>query len=314
MNLQTIIPDRYNDKSRNDKYKYINVYEIYQHYVKLLIVDRLSKKTELTILLERDDFEKVSEHHWGGTRGLRPPCIKVGKKSFTIGQYISGSNFRICGKIKGQSLWDLRQNQYSATGNIYSSVDKGRMKLDIYRRNSAPYSVIFDKEDYSLISKHIWRVEKDSKGTYSVISRDNNKQLSMHSYLLKSHGQSPGTRGFRGIEYKDSQFDFRKSILYKKHALNIYSIINSTTIELAINSVHGIVKIIFDRKDYKRVSSISWIYKRNGPTWVVCNYKHGQLKRFILGSIEQKFRYIIEKKDKLSRLDYRRKTLLDCMR
>ena len=61
MSFKTIIPDRYNDKSRNDKYKYINVYEIYQHYVKLLIVDRLSKKTELTILLERDDFEKYRE-------------------------------------------------------------------------------------------------------------------------------------------------------------------------------------------------------------------------------------------------------------
>lgn len=314
MSFKTIIPDRYNDKSRNDKYKYINVYEIYQHYVKLLIVDRLSKKTKLTILLERDDFEKVSEHHWGGTKGWRPPCTKVDKKSITIGRYISGSNFRICGKIKGKSLWDLRQNRYSATGNVYATVGKDSLKLDIYRRDSAPYSVIFDKEDYSLISKHIWRVEKDSRGTYSVISRDNNKQLSMHSYLLKTHGQRPGNRGFRGIEYKDYQFDFRKSILYKKHALNIYSIINSITIELAINSVHGVIKIIFDRKDYERVSNISWIYKQHGSTWEIRNYKHGQLKRFILGSIEQKFRYLIEKKDKLGRLDYRQKTLLDCLR
>lgn len=314
MNFKTVIPDRYTDKSRKYNYKFINVYEIYKDYIKLLIVDKLSKNTILIILLEKDDFDKVSEYHWGGTKGWRPPCANVDKKSMTIGQYISGSNYRICGKIKGESLWDLRQNRYSATGNDYVSEGKDKMKLNIYRRESSPYSVIFDKEDYSILSKHIWRVEKDSKGTFSVISRDDNKQLSMHSYLLKSHGQKPGKKGFRNIEYKDYQFDFRKSVLLKKHALNIYTILNSTTVELTINSVHGVIKIIFDKKDYEKVSSVSWIYKQQGFAWVIRNYKYGLLKRFILGSIDKKFSYIDEKKDKFDRFDFRQKTLLKCLR
>ena len=314
MNFKTVIPDRYVDKSRKYNYKFINVYEIYKDYIKLLIVDKLSENTILTILLEKDDFDKVSEFHWGGTKGWRPPCANVDKKSMTIGQYISGSNFRICGKVKGESLWDLRQNRYSATGNDYVSVGKDKMKLNIYRRDSSPYSVIFDKEDYSLLSKHIWRVEKDSKGTFSVISRDDNKQLSLHSYLLKSHGQKPGNKGFRNIEYKDYQFDFRKAVLLKKHALNIYAILNSTTVELTINSVHGVIKIIFDKKDYEKVSSVSWIYKQQGLAWVIRNYKYGLLKRFILGSIDKKFSYIDEKKDKFDRFDFRQKTLLQSIR
>jgi len=314
MNFKTVIPDRYTDKSRKCNYKFINVYEIYKDYIKLLIVDKLSGNTILTILLEKDDFDKVSEYHWGGTKGWRPPCASVDKKSMTIGQYISGSNFRICGKIKGESLWDLRQNRYSATGNDYVSVGKDKMRLNIYRRESSPFSVIFDKEDYSILSKYIWRVEKDSKGTYSVISRDDNKQLSMHSYLLKSHGQKPGNKGFRNIEYKDYQFDFRKSVLLKRHALNIYTIKNSTTVELTINSVHGKKKIIFDKKDYERVSSVSWIYKKQGFAWVIRNYKYGLLKRFILGPIDKDFNYIAEKKDKLDRFDFRQKTLIKCLR
>lgn len=314
MDFKTVIPDRYNDNSSKYNYKFINVYEIYKDYIKLLIVDKLNENTILTILLEKDDFDKVSEYHWGGTKGWRPPCANVDKKFMTIGQYISGSNFRICGKIKGQSLWDLRQNQYTETGNDYVSVGKDKMKLIIYRRESSPYSVIFDKEDYSLLFKHIWRVEKDSKGSYSVISRDDNKQLSLHSYLLKSRGQKPGNKGFRNIEYKDYQFDFRKSVLLKNHALNIYTILNSTTVELTINSVHGIIKIIFDKKDYEKVSSITWIYKQQGQAWVIRNYKYGLLKRFILGSIDKKFSYIDEKKDKFDRFDFRQKTLLQCIR
>lgn len=311
MSFKTIIPDRYNDKFRNGKFKYINVYEIYREYVKLLIVDRLTGKTELTLLLDKDDFDKVSEYHWGGTKGWRPPCAYVDKKSITIGRYISGSDFRICSKIKGESLWDLRQNQYTATGNVYNKVGKDSMRLVIHRRDSSPYSVIFDKEDYLIIAKHNWRVEKDSKGTFSVIARENDRQLSLHSYILKSHGQEPGARAFRGIEHVNYQFDFRKSILYKKHALNIYSTIDSDTVELAINSVHGVIKIIFDKADYDRVYRISWIFKKHGPIWRVSSYKYGYLKRFILGSTEQKFKYIIEKKDIFGRLDFRRKTLLE---
>ncbi|NTW31296.1 MAG: hypothetical protein HGB12_01450 [Bacteroidetes bacterium] len=314
MSFKKIIPDRYYNQSRNDRYKYINIYEINQHYVKLLIVEKLSKKSKHTVLIEKDDFEKVSEHHWGGAKNQRPPCTRIGKKSPTIGQYISNSNLRICGKIKGKTLWDLRRNQYSETGNTYTFLSNDSMKLKIYRRNSAPYSVIFDKEDYLLISKYIWRVEKDSNDTYSVVTIDNSKQLSMHCYLLKTHGQKPGKKGCRGIECKDHQFDFRKYILLKKHALNIYSFINSETVELTINSVHGIIKIIFDSKDYERVSGISWVYKRHGSIWTISNYKYGYLKRFIIGKAGQNFRCIIEKKDKEGRFDFRQKTLLVCLR
>ncbi|NTW33167.1 MAG: hypothetical protein HGB12_11170 [Bacteroidetes bacterium] len=315
MSFKTIIPDRYTDETRIDRYKYINVYKVNQHYVKLLVVDKYDKKNEHTILIEKDDYEKVSEHHWGGTKGQRPPCTRIGKKSPTIGQYVGNSNLRICGKVKGKTLWDLRKNQYSETGNVYTSICKDTMKLEIYRRNGAPYLVIFDKEDYLLISKFIWRVEKDSNNTYSVVTLDNNKQLSMHCYLLKSHGQKPGNKGCRGIECKDNMFDFRKGILFKKHALNIYSFIDDDTVELTINSVHGIIKIIFDSKEYENVSGISWIYKRHGSIWTISNYKHGYLKRFIiLGKTEKKFRYIIEKKDESGRFDFRKKTLLDCLK
>jgi hypothetical protein len=314
MNFKTVIPDRYNDKFLKFNYKFINVYEIYKDYVKLLVVDRHRGNATSTVLLDKNDFYKVSEFHWGGTNGSRPPSANIDKNSMTIGKYISGSIFRICGKIKGVSLWDLRQDRYSATGNDYVTAGKDKMKLNIYRRESSPFSVIFDKEDYSLLTRHIWRVEKDTKGTFSVISRDNNKQLSMHSYLLKVHGQKPGNKGFRNIVYKDYQFDFRKSVLIKKHALNIYTTLNSTTVELTINSVHGPIKIIFDKKDFEKVLSVSWVYKLHGQALVIRNYKHGLLKQFILGSIDKKFRYIDERKDKFDRFDFRKKTLLKCLR
>ena len=314
MNFTTIIPDRYNQKSRRYNYKFINVYEIYTDYMKLLIVDKISEKVIITILLEKADFDKVSEYHWGGTKDCRPPCSKVDSKAVTIGQFVSGSNYRICGKIKGESLWDLRQNKYSATGNDYVLISEDEMKLNIYRRKSSPYSVIFDKEDYSLLTKYIWRVEKDNKGTYSVISKDNNRQISMHSYLLEAHGQKTQNKGFRNIEYKDSLFDFRKSVLLTKHALNVYTILNSKTVELTINSVHGTVKIIFDKKDYEKVSSVSWIYKKHGLVLVIRNYKYGLLKQFILGSTDIKFRYIEEKKDEFGRFDFRQKTLLQSLK
>ena len=314
MNFTTIIPDRYNQKSRRYNYKFINVYEIYTDYMKLLIVDKISEKVIITILLEKADFDKVSEYHWGGAKDYRPPCANVDKKSVTIGQFVSGSNYRICGKIKGESLWDLRQNKYSATGNDYVLISEDEMKLNIYRRKSSPYSVIFDKEDYSLLTKYIWRVEKDNKGTYSVISKDNNRQISMHSYLLEAHGQKTQNKGFRNIEYKDSLFDFRKSVLLTKHALNVYTILNSKTVELAINSVHGIVKIIFDKKDYEKVSSVSWIYKKHGLVLVIRNYKYGLLKQFILDSTDIKFRYIEEIKDEFGRFDFRQKTLLQSLK
>ncbi len=44
------------------------------------------------------------------------------------------------------------------------------------------------------------------------------------------------------------------------------------------------------------------------------NYKHGLLKWFILGSVNEKFRYIYERLDKLGRYDFRRKTLLKCLK
>ncbi|NTW31019.1 MAG: hypothetical protein HGB12_00015 [Bacteroidetes bacterium] len=314
MSYTTIIPDRYTDKSKSEKYKYTNVYKVNQHYVKLLVINKLSNKTGHTILLEKDDYEKVSEYHWGGAKGTRPPCTSVGKKSPTIGQYIGNNDFRICGKVKGKTLWDLRRNQYSETGNVYTIIDKDTMKMEIYRRNSDPFSVIFDKADYLKISKCVWRVVKDGNSKYSVVTLDNNKQLSMHAYILKLHGQKPGNKGFRGIECKDFQFDFRKSVLYKNNALNIYSFINTDTVELTINSVHGIIKIIFDKEDYERVSGISWVYKRHGSKWTIYNYKHGYLKRFIIGNKGLKFRYIIEKKDQSDRFDFRQKTLLDCLK
>lgn len=262
--FEIIVPDRYEGKTKNQRnYKYINVFHVYKDYVKLLIIEKITKKTFNTVYFDKSDLYDVLEHHWGGTTKNRIPCSSINNKSCTIGQYISKSDFRTHCRWGGIEYFDLRKNQYAHTGNKYFEIDNETMKLEIYRRDSEPYTVLFDKEDYDIISKHLWRVEKDSVKTYTVITKIDYKQISLHRYLLELNGQHPGHRGFRNIVHINNQFDYRKVILSKKHALNTYSFIDNYTFELTINSIHGVVKVIIDSKDYNRVNKTGWEYKKN---------------------------------------------------
>jgi len=306
INIQTIIPSRYTSR----KLKFINIYHVYQDYVKLLIIHRIYKNIEISIFFEKEDYLKVSQYHWGGTDGTLPPCTVINKIPTTIGKVIRGTNFRSGEKIKGKPLWDFRKNHFLEPGNIYTSVDEITMKLEIKHKNNHLFSVIFDKEDYAIILKHKWWVAYDSCGNYSVITRVRKKQISLHRFILEAHGHKLGNKGFTGIKPIENKFDYRKSVLIQKYALNTYSVIDVDTMELTINSVHGVVKVIFDSKDFEKISNVCWGYKSIGKARSICN-QNQLLKRYILGEIKQNFKYIIDKKDDIGRFDYRRKTLLE---
>ena len=57
MAVKTIIPERYT--SSECKTKDINVYEIHKDYAKLMILDRLTKKTLKTVYFDIADYHKL---------------------------------------------------------------------------------------------------------------------------------------------------------------------------------------------------------------------------------------------------------------
>ncbi len=315
MDYTTFIHERYHSIPITGNYRYINVYEIYKDHVKLIIKNN-KDEIILTVLINKSDFKRVSKYHWVSTNKEHTPCTCINSETINLGKFISNSELNIFGKIKGESNWDYRRNKIKVTGNIYTSIDEQTMKLEIKRKIEPPYFAIFDKEDYSILIKYNWRIDKDNHlgAGCRISTSENNKYISMHRFLLESHGYSIKLKGYRGIELKDNLFDFRKNTLLKNHYTNVYKIINPTTVQLTIKAKNGITQIIFDKEDYERVSALNWICKLRRSKWVVMNSKFGYLKWFILGSKAQKFRYLIEEKDEYGRFDFRKETLLTCLR
>jgi hypothetical protein len=312
MIIKTIIPERYS----SSKCRTIdtNVYEIFEDYVKLKIINRLTQKVVKTVYFDKDDLHRVSQLHWTAGKHTGVPYSRVDQSNITttFGKYITGSYSIIYGKIKGKPEWDFRKGKYTEVDNIFSAYDENTMQMALSRKDGTKFKVLFDKEDLAIISKYRWFIVDNEKkeNAYTVSAGIKNKIKSLHIFILEANKKFQYAKSF-DLKCKNNVFDMRKSELYKFFADNTYLDIDKKTKELTIKYSKGEVKIIFDSKDFKRISAINWGYILHGQKEKIINYKFGQLKHFILGLA--KSRQIREIKDEKGRWDYRSKTLLSCL-
>jgi hypothetical protein len=307
--MRTLNPSRYTDPRARATYRLINRYVVGPRWVRLELVVVSTGRMRTAVLLDKGALHRTMAHHWTCSSSRRPPCASVGARTVTIGRFISGSTQRICGRMGSAEELDLRRGRYVGTGNAFRKLHGGNIEMTISRRRSLPYRVLLDGEDLPIAQRHTWRVEKDRTGTYTPMTRVDGRVVFMHRYLLQAHGEPLTGKHFRQVHAVQRRFDLRKAMLRGRHMVNHYRRLNPRVCELTINSMHGPVRVLLDASDYGRVSSVGWVYKRNGKGWVIISARHQGLKGFILGRSTGERLLVHTRRDARGRLDFRKASL-----
>lgn len=286
-------------------------FDVNEHEVELRIYYR---HKHIRVLIDKEDQPKVSQYTWHCAKKAGLLRIENIARKNSPGPKTNSLHNVILGKRRAQisenpkdekGRLDYRKKSLLAEQktyvNTYRHLNKKEMELHIVRKGKT-FRVRFDREDYSRIKEHTWRIWAAAKNP-GVFCFDTGVPLT--SVILERNSM----RIPKIPVERKGRLDYRKKSLLKGFWSNEYRKLNEKEVELHIARQDRAFCVLFDLEDLERVKEHRWrVRNTRGKITIVGCQNSAALAKVILQDPSARISTVYP--DSRGRLDYRKQNLL----
>jgi hypothetical protein len=198
----------------------------------------------------------------------------------------------------------IKKSVYETNENRYAVLNSREAELRISRCKKL-YRVLIDREDLSVLRSYHWIFRNHPKlGMAVMMFSKTGSGQSLHSFLFDGKPRQVS----KIPKDRHGRFDYRKRSLIRFARGNHFVKVNQDEVELRLYQQDDLVRILMDKEDMQKADQYYWFARREGDRIKIFHTKGGTLHNVILGERRTMIQDI--SRDRLKRLDYRKKSLL----